>query len=144
MWWPIIEGAGSTARSRAELFNTILKGFVPALSMLCLEQRCLWSGGLARPAQGSRAQCSWEIPHYREECWGGASFVVSALFQFSHFYSVLESDPQFGFEEAKRKLQGMDTKCSVVLCLALQKLAAGWGSSWLSHSHVAQGMREPC
>lgn len=32
-----------------------------------------------------------------------------ALFQFSHFYSVLESDPQFGFEEAKKKLQGMDT-----------------------------------
>ena len=32
-------------------------------------------------------------------------FVVFALCQFSHFYSVLESDPQFGFEEAKRKLQ---------------------------------------
>lgn len=51
-------------------------------------------------------------------------FVVFALCQFSHFYSVLESDPQFGFEEARRKLQGMDTVCSVALCLALQKLSS--------------------
>lgn len=53
--------------------------------------------------------------------------MVFALFQFSRFYSVLESDPQFGFEEAKRKLQGMDTMGSLVLCLALQKLSSRTG-----------------
>lgn len=69
------------------------------------------SGGMA-----SLAQRSWEMPCHGEV---GLHLWFFALFQFSHFYSVLESDPQFGFEEAKRKLQGMDTVCSLVLCLAL-------------------------